>query len=356
LPHTPSSHVLLMPNSKHLTRGISNLMSLITKTKLGLSHGRVRMARSQACATIGPNRPPPLHLQYDTVSPKNKKHSDDFFPHYHTHATAAGASTVPPARRWPSPTRQPSPTVAFLYDAACHSVSLLSRAHPAPLAPAGRARRPPPEPSPVLLAMVVVVVLARRRLRPQRLELTGPGLPHVASACFKCFRSFVGMFQVFHADVTKVDRNVAYVVMVIHVCCKCVFPMFHLFFRRTLQVCLSRYYICFTHILQVFYMDVAYVCNCFSCVFESVSDVCFECSSYFVRMLQMFHLDVLKVGRGCCACACCNVSHLPQPVLGCRAWRGAAQQAWRGVGSREAWGSGAGGPRQCVQQALTQAL
>jgi hypothetical protein len=37
LPHTPSSHVLLMPNSKHLTHGISNLVSLITKTKLGLS-------------------------------------------------------------------------------------------------------------------------------------------------------------------------------------------------------------------------------------------------------------------------------------------------------------------------------
>jgi hypothetical protein len=28
---------LLMPNSKHLTHGISNLVSLITKTKLGLS-------------------------------------------------------------------------------------------------------------------------------------------------------------------------------------------------------------------------------------------------------------------------------------------------------------------------------
>jgi hypothetical protein len=27
-----------MPNSKHLTHGISNLVSLITKTKLGLSH------------------------------------------------------------------------------------------------------------------------------------------------------------------------------------------------------------------------------------------------------------------------------------------------------------------------------
>jgi hypothetical protein len=37
LPHTPSSHVLLVPNSKHLTHGISNLVSLITKTKLGLS-------------------------------------------------------------------------------------------------------------------------------------------------------------------------------------------------------------------------------------------------------------------------------------------------------------------------------
>jgi hypothetical protein len=36
LPYTPSSHVLLMPNSKHLTHGISNLVSLITKTKLGL--------------------------------------------------------------------------------------------------------------------------------------------------------------------------------------------------------------------------------------------------------------------------------------------------------------------------------
>jgi hypothetical protein len=34
LPRTPSSHVLLMPNSKHLTHDISNLVSLITKTKL----------------------------------------------------------------------------------------------------------------------------------------------------------------------------------------------------------------------------------------------------------------------------------------------------------------------------------
>jgi hypothetical protein len=37
MPHAPSSCVLLVPNSKHLTHGISNLVSLITKTKLGLS-------------------------------------------------------------------------------------------------------------------------------------------------------------------------------------------------------------------------------------------------------------------------------------------------------------------------------
>jgi hypothetical protein len=30
--------MLLMPSLKHFTHGISNLVSLITKTKLGLSH------------------------------------------------------------------------------------------------------------------------------------------------------------------------------------------------------------------------------------------------------------------------------------------------------------------------------
>jgi hypothetical protein len=32
-------------------------------------------------------------------------------------------------------------------------------------------------------------------------------------------------------DVAKVDRGVAYVAMVIHLCCKYLFPMFHLFFH-----------------------------------------------------------------------------------------------------------------------------
>jgi hypothetical protein len=55
LPHTHSSHVLLMPNSNYLTHGISNLVSLITKTKLGLSnicfYRNISLPRSCAATT-----------------------------------------------------------------------------------------------------------------------------------------------------------------------------------------------------------------------------------------------------------------------------------------------------------------
>jgi hypothetical protein len=50
-------------------------------------------------------------------------------------------------------------------------------------------------------------------------------------ACFKCFIYFVLMLQVFHLDVTKVDLNVTYVVMPIHVCFKRIFKCF-ICFRR----------------------------------------------------------------------------------------------------------------------------
>jgi hypothetical protein len=35
---------------------------------------------------------------------------------------------------------------------------------------------------------------------------------------------------VFHADVAKVDSDVAYVVAVVDICCKLLLLMFHLFF------------------------------------------------------------------------------------------------------------------------------
>jgi hypothetical protein len=58
-----------------------------------------------------------------------------------------------------------------------------------------------------------------------------------------------------------------------------------LFFRRMLQVCLSGCSIYFTHMLQVFYLDVTFVCNSFKVflsVFASASDVCFK---YFICIL-----------------------------------------------------------------------
>jgi hypothetical protein len=39
------------------------------------------------------------------------------------------------------------------------------------------------------------------------------------------------MLQVFEMDVAKVDRDVAYVAITIHTCCKRLFQMFYLFFR-----------------------------------------------------------------------------------------------------------------------------
>jgi hypothetical protein len=74
------------------------------------------------------------------------------------------------------------------------------------------------------------------------------------------------MLQVFHMDITKVDQDVSYVAMVVHICCKRVFQMFHLFFKRMLQVCL---------------WDVAYV-----------SHICYKC---FIWMLHMFFCSVLQL-------------------------------------------------------------
>jgi hypothetical protein len=46
---------------------------------------------------------------------------------------------------------------------------------------------------------------------------------NVASIYFNCFRCFIGISQVFHMDVAKVNRDVAYVAMAIYACCKRLF-------------------------------------------------------------------------------------------------------------------------------------
>ena len=115
---------------------------------------------------------------------------------------------------------------------------------------------------------------------------------HVANICFS---SFSGMLQVFRIGVVKVDRDVEHVAMAMHVCFKCIFQMFYLYqtyVARFLSGCCksrSRCYVymhvaslffkCFILLLQVFHLDVAYVCNDFQeflGVFASVSYACFK--------------------------------------------------------------------------------
>ena len=60
-------------------------------------------------------------------------------------------------------------------------------------------------------------------------QLPHPLLLYVINVCFSSFRCFRVTLQVFHMDVAKVDQDVAYVAMVIHVC---------------LSVCF-KYFICF---------------------------------------------------------------------------------------------------------------
>jgi hypothetical protein len=157
--------------------------------------------------------------------------------------------------------------------------------------------------------MVGVVVLTRCWLRPRRLESHRPGLYHVASVFY--------VFRMFHRHVSSVScgclQNYIGVLHMLQWLCMYVASVysqcFICFFRHMLQMCLSGCCICFTHTLQVFYLDVAYVCNCFSSVFM--------CFMRMFWIFQPFHTCVaivsvgcLKVDQGCFAC--CNVSQLPQ--------------------------------------------
>jgi hypothetical protein len=101
--------------------------------------------------------------------------------------------------------------------------------------------------------------------------------------------------------------------MAIHVCCKRLFQMFLLFFRRMLQTCLFGCCICFTHILQLFYLNVAYVLQWlfkwfqgfFKCfrhtfqVFYLSSDVCCKCFIWiFKSRLSVAHVTMTPVTDG----------------------------------------------------------
>jgi hypothetical protein len=111
----------------------------------------------------------------------------------------------------------------------------------------------------------------------------------------------------FYMDVAKIDQGCC-------TCCNCfrgmlqeyfrVFQMFQwyvsfMFFECMLQLCLFRCCICITHMLHVFYSDVAYGCSgfqvCFMCIFQVFYKYVLSVSTVFRRMLQPLYLDVSKV-------------------------------------------------------------
>jgi hypothetical protein len=94
------------------------------------------------------------------------------------------------------------------------------------------------------------------------------------------------MLQVFYMDVAKVYQDIAYVAVTIHVYCKRMLQMFYLFFRRMLQACLSGCCICFTYILQMFYLHVAYVLQWLLGAFKGL----FSCFVIFFTSVNDFHL------------------------------------------------------------------
>ena len=104
------------------------------------------------------------------------------------------------------------------------------------------------------------------------------------------------------------------------ICCKCVY--------------LDVAYVS-THMLQVFYLDVAYVCNVFQ-VFLGVSDACFKC---FICLFCMFQVLLLDISKGeCFVCLFCIFQVLLLDVSKVD-WVLHMRCAWEAAGAREgpAW-------------------
>jgi hypothetical protein len=135
---------------------------------------------------------------------------------------------------------------------------------------------------------------------------------YVVSVCFKCFRRFKGMLQLFHMYVAKVDRR----------CCKCfrgtlrVFQRFVQNISSVLDICCKRSdldvayisHICCNYMFQMFQLFQFYVAV--SVFILQVAGVLSRCCICFTHMLQLYILDVLFVSY----VRCIQVFHIA-PVL-----------------------------------------
>jgi hypothetical protein len=84
-------------------------------------------------------------------------------------------------------------------------------------------------------------------------------------------------------NVAKLDWNVAYVATVVHLCCKHLSPLFHMFFQTYVaSVFIWKLHMFHAYVANVFIWMLHMCCKVFqvfSCVFTSVSDTCFK---YFI--------------------------------------------------------------------------
>jgi hypothetical protein len=75
------------------------------------------------------------------------------------------------------------------------------------------------------------------------------------------------MFQLLHMEFAKVDRDVAYFCKCFRGMLQALFKMFHLSEAYVVASVLFESCICFTHMLQLFYLNVAFIshicCKCF---------------------------------------------------------------------------------------------
>jgi hypothetical protein len=139
---------------------------------------------------------------------------------------------------------------------------------------------------------------------------------------FQVFQKYIAFFRIGVAkvdhDVAKLDRNVAYVAMAMHVCfevyvpnvsisdicCKC----FHLDVAKVdldvAYTCMLQVYVCFRCficLLRVFYLDVVYILQWFSSIFRGFRKCfrqlfqLFHLSSFY--MLQLLHPNISKVDQ-----------------------------------------------------------
>jgi hypothetical protein len=127
-------------------------------------------------------------------------------------------------------------------------------------------------------------------------DLDGWNRPAPASPMLQTYVSsvsgvFICMLQVFHTDV-------AYVATDVHLYCKLLFLMFYLFF--SMYVASVFIWMFFTHMMQVFYFDVAMstmVSNVFQVFLQVFQTHVSNISFVFRHMLQLLHLDVSKLDR-----------------------------------------------------------